>query len=234
MDSDIASLHKILKDETRRKIILLLNEKDSLSYTGLMDGLQNFSTGLLNYHLKVLSDLLSKNDKSEYILTEKGKLALKLLVEFPEENRQRLGLKPKWWRKFWIVSGILAMAFLIIHLASYFLGYTDLAGFYRGILWIVGAIGITYMIQHIIKEVISEKSQLKMQRILLFVFGIVGIGGFLWIALMGFFYLSGIRSAFSPVLDNLSFAVILLIISYIVGAFVGDWISKRRTRIDQI
>ena len=109
-----------------------------------MDGLQNVSTGLLNYHLKVLSDLLSKNDKGEYILTEKGKLALKLLVEFPEENRQRLGLKHKWWRKFWIVSGILAMAFLIIHLASYFLGYTDIAGFYRGILWIVGAIGITW------------------------------------------------------------------------------------------
>jgi DNA-binding transcriptional ArsR family regulator len=230
MDSGLASLHKILKDDTRRKIILLLNEKGSLSYTALIDNLEVVSTGLLNYHLKVLSDILSKNDKGEYVLTEKGKLASRLLVEFPEENRQRLGLKPKWWRKFWIVSAALAMTFLIIHLASYFLGYIDIAGLYRGILWIVAAIGITYMTQHIIKEVISEKSRLKMQRILLLVFGTVGIGGFLWIALMGLFYLSGIRNAFSTIMGDLSFAIIFLIICYIAGAFAGDWISKRRTR----
>ena len=228
MSSGIASLHKILKDDTRRKIILLLNEKGSLSYTDLMAGIEVVSTGLLNYHLKVLDDLLSKNEKGEYMLTEKGKLASRLLVEFPEENRQRLGLKPKWWRKFWIVNGILAIAFLIIHLASYFLGYIDLAGFYRGILWIIAAVGIAYTIQHIIKDVLSEKSRLKLRRILILFFGTVGIGGFLWIALMSFFNLSGIRSAFSQVIGDMSFAVILLIICYITGAFVGDWISKRK------
>ena len=231
MNSGMASLHKILKDDTRRKIILLLNEKGSLAYTELLYSTEAGSTGLLNYHLKVLEDLLSKNDKGEYILTEKGKLASRLLVEFPEENRQRLGLKPKWWRKFWIVSGSLAITFLIIHLAGYFLGYTDIAGLYRGILWIASAIGITYTTQHIIKEVISEKSRLKMQRILLLIFGTVGIGGFLWIALMGFFYLSGIRSAFNQIMGDLSFAVILLIICYISGAFAGDWISKRRINV---
>lgn len=231
MDSGLASLHKILKDDTRRKIVLLLNVQDKLSYTDLMDGLQNVSTGLLNYHLKVLSDLISKNDEGEYILTEKGKLAAGLLVEFPENNRQRLGLKPKWWRRFWIVSGVLAVAFLVIHLGSYFLGHTDLVELYRGILWIVGAIAITYMTQHIIKEVISEKSKKKMQRIMLLVSGGLGVGGFLWIALMGFFNLSGVKNALSPIMDNLSFAVILLIICYIVGAFAGNWISKRKILI---
>ncbi|MBE3116546.1 hypothetical protein IMZ68_05010 [Candidatus Bathyarchaeota archaeon] len=231
MNSGLTSLHKILKDETRRKIILLLNEEGSLSYTNLIGNLEEVSTGLLNYHLKVLSDLLSKNDKGEYILTEKGRLASRLITEFPGENRQHLGLKPKWWRKFWIISGSLAITFLIIHLASYFLGYTDIAGLYRGILWIASAIGITYTTQHIIKEVISEKSRLKMQRILLLIFGTVGIGGFLWIALMGFFYLSGIRSAFNQIMGDLSFAVILLIICYISGAFAGDWISKRRINV---
>ena len=72
MDSGLASLHKILKDETRRKIILLLNEKDSLSYTDLMDTLEIVSTGMLNYHLKVLGDLLIKNESGQYTLTEKG------------------------------------------------------------------------------------------------------------------------------------------------------------------
>jgi DNA-binding transcriptional ArsR family regulator len=69
MSSGIASLHKILKDESRRSIILLLNEKGSLSYTELLDASDTGSTGLLNYHLKVLDDLLSKNGNGKYILS---------------------------------------------------------------------------------------------------------------------------------------------------------------------
>lgn len=57
MSSGIASLHKILKDGTRRKIVILLNERGNLSYTELMDTLGIGSTGLLNYHLKVLGGL---------------------------------------------------------------------------------------------------------------------------------------------------------------------------------
>jgi hypothetical protein len=137
-------------------------------------------------------------------------------------------LKPKWWRKFWIVSAVLAMAFLIIHLTSYSLGYIDIAGLYRGILWIFGAIGITYMAQHIFKDVIPSKSQLKMKRILLLVFGTVGIGGFLWIALMAFLYKSGIRDTFNTILGDPSFPIILLIICYSAGTFAGNWIGKRK------
>ena len=62
MNTGLSSLHKILKDETRSKIILLLNEKGSLSYTDLMNTLRIVSTGTLNYHLKVLGDLLTKDE----------------------------------------------------------------------------------------------------------------------------------------------------------------------------
>ena len=62
MSSGIESLHKILKDETRTKIVLLLHEKGSLSYTELMETLGFVTTGLFNYHLKVLGDLLAKNE----------------------------------------------------------------------------------------------------------------------------------------------------------------------------
>jgi Na+/H+-translocating membrane pyrophosphatase len=88
MSSGIAGLHKILKDENRRKIILLLNEKDRLTYTELLESTQIGSTGLLNYHLKVLGVLLVKNEAGQYQLSEKGKLAFKLITEFPEENNQ--------------------------------------------------------------------------------------------------------------------------------------------------
>jgi len=72
MSLGIDSLHKILKDETRRQIILLLMQKGSLSYSDLMEPLGFSSTGTLNYHLKVLGDLLTKNDSGKYVLSEKG------------------------------------------------------------------------------------------------------------------------------------------------------------------
>ena len=62
MNSGFASLHKVLKDETRRKIVLLLNEKGSLSYTDLMKALEIDNTGRMNYHLKILNDLVLKRD----------------------------------------------------------------------------------------------------------------------------------------------------------------------------
>lgn len=101
MSSGLASLHKVLKDETRRKIVLLLNEKGRLSYTDLLKSLEIGNTGRLNYHLKVLGDLLTKGESGQYILSEKGKLATMLLSEFPDANSDGSG-KPKWWRKFWV------------------------------------------------------------------------------------------------------------------------------------
>ncbi|MBN1244105.1 helix-turn-helix transcriptional regulator [Candidatus Bathyarchaeota archaeon] len=157
MSSGIASLHKILKDETRRKIVLLLNDKGSLSYTELMDTLGIVSTGLLNYHLKVLGDLLMKNEVGQYMLTEKGKLASRLLLEFPEESGQRG--KPKWWRRFWIEMLIFAIVMSSIILAIYFLGYIDGNGVYQGIISIFPAIGFSYMIQHVLRDVLSKKKQ---------------------------------------------------------------------------
>jgi hypothetical protein len=97
MSSGFHALHKVLKDETRRRIILLLNERGNLSYTLLLNLLELHSTGRLNYHLKALGELVQKGDDGSYSLTEKGKLASRLLREFPEsENPGRTKiLKPK-------------------------------------------------------------------------------------------------------------------------------------------
>jgi hypothetical protein len=86
MSTGLNSLHKILKDETRRKIVFLLNERESLSYTDLMNNLKIVNTGLFNYHLKVLDDLIIKDETGQYLLTEKGKLASRLLIEFSEQD----------------------------------------------------------------------------------------------------------------------------------------------------
>ena len=84
MEIDWASLHKILSDTTRRSILELLAEKDSLSYTDMMTLLQITNTGRLNYHLKALGNLVSKDEGGRYRLTEQGKQAATLLKTFPE------------------------------------------------------------------------------------------------------------------------------------------------------
>jgi DNA-binding HxlR family transcriptional regulator len=134
MSSGLSALHKILKDETRSKVILLLNDKGALSYSDLMDQLGIVSTGLLNYHLKVLANLVQKDEMGQYSLTERGKLAYRLLQEFPEENN---GEQKRQQRQFWIAAVIVQIVFLSTILTLYHLGYTD---FGRLILYSAGAV----------------------------------------------------------------------------------------------
>jgi len=86
MNMDLASLHKILKDPTRRNIVLHLTSKDSLAYMELMNLLEITNTGRFNYHLKILGDLIQKGEDGKYRLTDKGRLASQLLQKFPEKT----------------------------------------------------------------------------------------------------------------------------------------------------
>ena len=94
---DWSSLHKILNDVTRRSILELLAEKEALSYTELMTLLQVTNTGRLNYHLKALGTLVSKDNQGKYYLTERGQLAVNLLQTLPQkapvEKKQQSALK---------------------------------------------------------------------------------------------------------------------------------------------
>jgi DNA-binding transcriptional ArsR family regulator len=150
MSSGLDSLLKILKDETRRKIVLLLNEKGSMSYTDLMETLNIVSTGTLNYHLKVLGELLTKNDAGQYLLTDKGKLASRLLIEFPEPDNQ-LKTKKKWWRRFWIVSILLQSLGFAIFITLYFLKYVDLARLLVGLVGFASGIIFLYFFYRMIR-----------------------------------------------------------------------------------
>jgi hypothetical protein len=92
---DLESLHKILKHAIRRKIVLTLLEKKELTYVDLMNLVGVENTGKLNYHLKILSDLIEKDGNGKYRLTEKGQLASQLLLRFPEKKFERAS---RWWR----------------------------------------------------------------------------------------------------------------------------------------
>lgn len=228
MSIGLASLHKVLKDETRRKIIQLLREKGSLTYIDLMNLLNIASTGKLNYHLKTLNGLILKEANGQYILTEKGMLASRLLVEFPEENRHELGLKPKWWRRFWIGTAIVSIFSIIASFGVYFAGYMDLTGLYQSMISLAGAIGIAYMIAHITRDVLSKKTQLLVNKIAYTMLG-AGLG---WIA--AFFgglivfdvfalYLGGLPADWTAWLWIFS-----LIFVSVIGGIAGYRFGKRR------
>jgi hypothetical protein len=82
MSADIGSLHGILKDPTRRRILSVLNERGALAYVEILGLLEIEHTGKLNYHLKQLGDLIQKDENGRYSLTEKGRLASQVMVRF--------------------------------------------------------------------------------------------------------------------------------------------------------
>ena len=231
MSSGIASLHKILKDETRKKIILLINEKGSLSYTDLMDMLEVVSTGLLNYHLKVLGDLLTKNDAGQYILTEKGKLASRLLVEFPQQEYQLQRRKRQ--KKFWIVAAVSQVVYLISVLTLYSLRYIDLGQLVLYTIWFAGSIALAYLGYRLQDKAllpgIREEKNYKIGYIVLG--GVIGFAvtffGTLIVSFLSVF-LGGpdlVRLTDSYVSEYIS----ILAIMTILGGFAGYFIGKKQS-----
>jgi glucan phosphoethanolaminetransferase (alkaline phosphatase superfamily) len=93
MGVDFDSFKDVLKHPIRRNIILALHERECLSYMELMNVAESTSTGKLNYHLKMLGDLISKDIQGKYSLTEKGRLTAQFLQKFPEKTVQRTTLQ---------------------------------------------------------------------------------------------------------------------------------------------
>ncbi len=133
------SLYKALKDQMRKKIIIALSENDSLSYTDLMNILKIDSTGRLNYHLKIMHDLIAKKENGEYVLTEKGKLAWRLLSEFPDVDNSHSK-----YRQFWITAGFGQVVILISILCLYFLRFMNFLALFQGLITVAVGMTLTY------------------------------------------------------------------------------------------
>lgn len=120
---DWSSLHKILSDTTRRSILELLSEKQALSYTEIMTLLRITNTGRLNYHLKALENLVSKDDEGKYRLTERGQLAVSLLRTFPERAPAEKKLSV-----LKMTTAVVLILIGVLLIASFSLGLLGLSG----------------------------------------------------------------------------------------------------------
>jgi len=106
---NLESLSDVLKHPIRRKIVLTLYEKGRLSYIDLMNLVKVTSTGKFNYHLKVLGDLIDKNQNGKYGLTEKGQMIAQLLQKFPEKEPEKESKLHKFGYNFSILAGLLTI-----------------------------------------------------------------------------------------------------------------------------
>jgi hypothetical protein len=228
MTAQIDNLHKILKDQTRRNIILLLNNKSALTYTGLMEEMGFTTTGLLNYHLKALGDLLVKNEAGQYSLSEKGKVASRLLLEFPEPTPKQVKLKPKWWGTFWKSVSIAFAISLAINTVLYYYGWFSLQQFIQQGALAVGGLGIAYMLKHIGEEIISAKTKRKLARICYIAVGMSGFGFLFWLAVWKLLVVTNVFGGglLSGPMEDITTWVIFFT-GYILGAFIGNWAGKK-------
>jgi hypothetical protein len=212
MSQGLTSLHKILKDETRQKIISLLNEKECLSYTDLMDSLEVVSTGLLNYHLKVLGDFLTKNEAGQYILTEKGRLGYRVLTEFNEKNQ----IIDKRIYKSWIIFTIASVIIAVLN--GYFLNIS-----FERVLGVIVIIFVTFGFAFYIRIKPSKSGNR---------FFFIGIGVSIIGSVLTLFFMYIMNVTRMSRNANANFYLVLaLVIFFILGGLIGDLIGKRRNYV---
>lgn len=81
---EIARVYKVLGHPHRKRIIEIIGEKGRSGFKELHENL-NISVGALYYHIDMLNHLITQDDQRKYILTERGKLAYKLLKTDEEQ-----------------------------------------------------------------------------------------------------------------------------------------------------
>jgi hypothetical protein len=153
---DISRLHSVLRDRTRSRILELLNEKTSLSYVELQSLLQVTHTGKLNYHLKILGDLIVKDSQTgRYSLGEKGKIAVQLLATFQTVTDVAVARKSLviGFGLVVLVAIVILLAYLTQYVPSFSsTGQTLYALGWAGVgllaAWLFGKLGSLYILLH--------------------------------------------------------------------------------------
>ncbi len=123
--------------------------------------------------------------------------------------------KPWWWKLLWIIT---LLATIVSGAAGYFLLGIPLERAAGGVALTFICIGFAYYIR--------VRPSLTVNRALYILLGITPLG----FSLMMLYVVSGIGSFIAAHLGPVP-NLIGFIVPYVVGAFIGDWIGKRRNYI---
>jgi threonine/homoserine/homoserine lactone efflux protein len=229
MNSGLSALYKILKDENRQQIIKALKEKGSQSYTELLESSETGSTGLLNYHLKVLGDLVAKDETGHYKLTEKGKVAFSVLVNFPHEVN--IAQRKRAQKIFWSILFVGQIITLAVFSALYYLGVIDSSHFLQVIIGACTGLFLAYFGYKMLLTVPAPDSDQMKKRMRI----AYPLGG-AWIAFVMPFLVFFVGGALCGIFANpllqlpeVQFLVLffMCVIAPVIGGFWGNWVGKR-------
>ncbi len=229
MSAGIEALSKILKDQTRRQAITLLKEHGGLTYTDMMDALNIVSTGTLNYHLKVLGDLLTKNDSGRYMLSEKGELAFRMMQLFPAENDVQLRKRRQ--KQFWAAAAVSQVIYFVSVLALYTRGYFDVGNLVMYTVWFFGGLVLAYLGFRMQDKPLVLGSEEERRRFRI-VYPMAGATAGLIVGFLGPVVVSVI--SFSTGGPNLianadtEDALLIITVAVALGVVLGYWLGKRK------
>lgn len=225
MPSGLDSLHRILKDEKRRRIISLLNNSGSLSYTDLLNALAIGNTGKLNYHLKMLNGLVNKGEDGRYSLTEKGKLAVRLLDEF-KETKSQAQIDAPFPKGYMIVVAVFLVVSLSVDFGLYLSGIILVNDFVAYLASAVLAIVFLVLAERARVKRSMWTPQKQMLGAKLSIMFASGFGGAV-ICFFGGGLLLGVTGVLAGVSSFDAYVVYSNVFGAISGALVGYFIYKR-------
>ena len=225
MSSGLSSLYKILKDANRQKIIRTLNDEGSVSYTELLEGSETGSTGLLNYHLKVLGDLITKNETGQYSLTERGKIASSVLLNFPAEANY--AQKRKAQKIFWTLAALSQGIILSSIVIYYFLGVVDITRLTQAIIgFVLGIFLSIFGYRMMVTTPAPGSDKLKRRMQIAYPLGGALVGFAVAFFIMPLFLAIAFRPLLRFYMSDLNF-LLALTIPPIIGSYWGYWVGKR-------
>jgi lysylphosphatidylglycerol synthetase-like protein (DUF2156 family) len=157
---------------------------------------------------------LEKDAEGKYVLSEKGKLASRLLTEFPQQN----GLDKKRLKIYWLVAAVTMTMFSVLT------GYIMNFPLERVLLLILVAqvlAAFTYFIR--VKPVSTG-------RVFYIAVGVSVLGGVFWLILMTVLDRTGLIVSLAKLGGTdlyHSISLVGIAVCFIIGGFIGDLIGKK-------